>query len=337
MDLAIGCCVNGRTSWTWHTISNIYPAKPTNSWKCVEMRKVSSQKKGTVGATLKKKWVPMATTSSGGNMEPSQEKFADVMANILSALGNLQTQQDVDENPGANVLVKDLCFHPAGAPSPLLNDISLELQANRLGLIFGRSGAGKSTLLQVIAGLLDSTKGDIVFHRGKSSINMGNMTGNGLTSSERMKRAGIVFQFPERHFVGSTLAEELTAGWPGLDNPLAMASRQSLTVRAYEVLSAVGLDSLPIDIRLESLSDGYKRRVALAVQLVRRPELLLLDEPLAGLDWKTRAELVKLLSKLKEQSTVLVVSHDLRELAPLADKSWRMHAGGKLSEEVISL
>ncbi len=72
------------------------------------------------------------------------------------------------------------------------------------------------------------------------------------------------------------------------------------------------------------------RRVALAVQLVRRPRLLLLDEPLAGLDWRTRGELVSLLAALKQECTVLVVSHDLRELAPLVDAAWEMQPGGRL-------
>ena len=157
----------------------------------------------------------------------------------------------------------------------------------------------------------------------------------GLSAQQRMYRAGIVFQFPERHFVGATLAEELTAGWPGADTGEGLMARQALAVRASQVLAAVGLDSLPITTRLSALSDGYKRRVALAVQLVRRPQLLLLDEPLAGLDWKTRSELVRLLGALKSECTVLVVSHDLRELAPLADRSWCMKTGGVLVEEAL--
>jgi energy-coupling factor transporter ATP-binding protein EcfA2 len=99
-----------------------------------------------------------------------------------------------------------------------------------------------------------------------------------------------------------------------------------------QILAAVGLDSLPIDTPLCQLSGGYKRRVALAVQLVRSPRLLLLDEPLAGLDWRARGELVGVLAEVKKACTVLLVSHDLRELAPLVDRSWRMAPGGLLEE-----
>ena len=137
--------------------------------------------------------------------------------------------------------------------------------------------------------------------------------------------------------MGATLAEELTAGWPGGDTAEGMMTRQLLSVRASKVLAAVELDSIPITTRLSALSDGYKRRVALAVQLVRRPELLVLDEPLAGLDWRTRGEIVRLLAALKAECTVLVVSHDLKELAPLADRSWRMRGGGVLVREDLSV
>jgi energy-coupling factor transporter ATP-binding protein EcfA2 len=280
------------------------------------------------------------------SQEPN-ESLADVMGNIFAALSALQQQPSPSQSLppgvtslGSNLWTSKLCYHPPGSPIPLLTDISLHLKPNSLGLVFGRSGAGKSTLLQLLAGLVEPTTGKISFSgpvavestNNNSSTTSANV---GLPAQQRTQRAGIVFQFPERHFVGGTLAEELTAGWPPGDTTEGLVARQALAVRASKVLSAVGLDSFPITTKLSALSDGYKRRVALAVQLVRRPELLLLDEPLAGLDWKTRGELVRLLAVLKSECTVLVVSHDLRELAPLADASWRMQPGGVLTEEAL--
>ena len=86
------------------------------------------------------------------------------------------------------------------------------------------------------------------------------------------------------------LAQELLFGWP--TQPWAL---QQLAARASVVLPALGLDTFPLDTPLASLSDGYKRRAALAVALVRRPSVLLLDEPLAGLDWRARADIASVL------------------------------------------
>ncbi|CAI7819257.1 unnamed protein product, partial [Closterium sp. NIES-54] len=97
----------------------------------------------------------------------------------------------------------------------------------------------------------------------------------------------------------------------------------------------VGLMGVALDTNPRALSGGNQRRLALAIQLVRMPELLLLDEPLAGLDWRARADVVRLLAALKRERSILVVSHDLRELAPLVDRSWRMQMGGRLREESL--
>jgi energy-coupling factor transporter ATP-binding protein EcfA2 len=260
-----------------------------------------------------------AAAAGGG-----EETFMDVMSNIFNTLSNLP--KAAPPPSGADLACSGLRYRPAGAPAPLLTDVSLRLPPNRLGLVFGRSGAGKSTLLQVLAGLAEQSGGEVSFAGGG---------GPGLSAQRRQAAAGLVFQFPERHFVGGTLAEEITAGWPGVDSTRAAAARQALTTRAYEVLAAVGLAGVPLDTPLAQLSGGYKRRAALAVQLVRRPALLLLDEPLAGLDWRSRGEVVRVLRALKGECTVVVVSHDLRELAPLADAAWRMRPGGVLAAEPL--
>jgi energy-coupling factor transporter ATP-binding protein EcfA2 len=95
-------------------------------------------------------------------------------------------------------------------------------------------------------------------------------------------------------------------------------------------MASVGLSDIPLNIPPSALSGGQQRRLALAIQLVRAPSLLLLDEPLSGLDWRARAEVVELLRRVKERCTLVVVSHDLREIAPLVDVAWRMRMGGAM-------
>ncbi|KAK3285861.1 hypothetical protein CYMTET_6552, partial [Cymbomonas tetramitiformis] len=152
----------------------------------------------------------------------------------------------------------------------------------------------------------------------------------GSTMSALAARVGLVFQFPERHFLSDTILEELTFGWPrGSKN---YEQRSELSRRLQRALLAVGLTEYPLDTSVDSLSGGYQRRLSLALQLVRLPPLLLLDEPLAGLDWKARAELVELLKEIKKDRAVLVVSHDIDELVPLVDGVWKMLPGGVLEE-----
>jgi energy-coupling factor transporter ATP-binding protein EcfA2 len=145
----------------------------------------------------------------------------------------------------------------------------MTLPPNQLGLVFGRSGAGKTTLLQLVAGLAQQTSGAISFSGPPPPLPPGlaaqqaaaqqaaAAAADGLSSQERMAAAGLVFQFPERHFIGNTLSAELTAGWPVAMEQFAL--RQALAIRTQEVMAAVGLQGLPLDAPLDNLSDGYKR------------------------------------------------------------------------------
>jgi energy-coupling factor transport system ATP-binding protein len=200
--------------------------------------------------------------------------------------------------------LKNLVYHPPATSTPILNGINLELAPQELGLVIGPSGSGKTTLLEILAGLAEKTKGDI-FWRDQE-----------LTPLHLQQLAGLVFQFPERHFCGGTILEELRLGHPELGSE-----------RIKETLKEVGLDHLPLNTPPHALSGGQQRRLALAVQLIRQPNLLLLDEPTAGLDWSMRRQLAKLLSKLKTHWTLLVVSHDPGELLPIADRCWKIERG----------
>ncbi len=200
--------------------------------------------------------------------------------------------------------LQNLIYHPPATPTPILKNINLELPAQKLGLIVGASGSGKTTILEILAGLAKPTKGQIYWRSQQ------------LTDIELQQLAGLVFQFPERHFCGGTVLEELRLGHPELD-----------LQRVKDALSEVGLEHISLKTSPHALSGGQQRRLALAVQLIRQPNVLMLDEPTAGLDWSMKIQLAKLLAKLKEHWTLLVVTHDPGELIEIADYCWTIDHG----------
>ncbi|MGB3640899.1 MAG: energy-coupling factor ABC transporter ATP-binding protein [Rivularia sp. (in: cyanobacteria)] len=200
--------------------------------------------------------------------------------------------------------LRNLNYHPTATPNAILKSINLDLAAQKLGLIIGPSGSGKSTLLEILSGLAEPTSGSLFWREQE------------LLAEEIQQLAGLVFQFPERHFCGGTILEELRLGHPELG-----------IERVRSALSEVGLEHLSFSTSPHALSGGQQRRLALAVQLIRQPNLLLLDEPTAGLDWSMRRQLVNLLAKLKEHWTLLVVTHDAGDLLPIADNCWTLNHG----------
>lgn len=200
--------------------------------------------------------------------------------------------------------LKNICYHPPATSTPILKGINLELAPQELGLIIGPSGSGKTTLLEILAGLAEKTSGEVFWREQE------------LTPLHLQQLAGIVFQFPERHFCGGTILEELRLGHPELG-----------TEQVRQALKEVGLEHLNFDTSPHALSGGQQRRLALAVQLIRQPNILMLDEPTAGLDWSMRRQLANLLAKLKQHWTILVVTHDPNELLTMADRCWKINQG----------
>lgn len=200
--------------------------------------------------------------------------------------------------------LKNLIYHPPASPTAILKSINLELAPQQLGLIIGPSGSGKSTLLEILSGLVTATSGSVLWRE------------QDLNSEDLQQLAGLVFQFPERHFCGGTILEELRLGHPELG-----------ALKVNQALLEVGLEDIPLHTSPFALSGGQQRRLALAVQLIRQPHLLLLDEPTAGLDWSMRKQLVNLLAKLKQHWTLFVVTHDAGELQAIADRCWTIKHG----------
>ncbi|MBW4606921.1 MAG: energy-coupling factor ABC transporter ATP-binding protein [Hassallia sp. WJT32-NPBG1] len=210
--------------------------------------------------------------------------------------------------------LRNLIYHPTACPTPILKSLNLDLPAQQLGLIIGPSGSGKSTLLEILSGLAEPTSGAVLWRE------------QGLMPEQLQQLAGLVFQFPERHFCGGTILQELRLGHPELGSE-----------RVRQALSEVGLDHLSLNTSPHALSGGQQRRLALAVQLIRQPHVLLLDEPTAGLDWSMRRQLVNLLAKLKQHWTLLVVTHDAGDMLPIADSCWTLNHGELKSVDPTSL
>jgi energy-coupling factor transport system ATP-binding protein len=202
------------------------------------------------------------------------------------------------------LLLKNLSYHPPATPQPILGNVDLQLAPQQLGLVIGSSGSGKSTLLEILSGLAKPTAGSILW---RDQV---------LDKEDLQQMAGLVFQFPERHFCTNTVLEELRFGHPEMSSS-----------NISQALVDVGLGDLSWDKSPHDLSGGQQRRLALAVQLIREPQILLLDEPTAGLDWSMRQQLVNLLALLKQKWTLLVVTHDASDLLGIADCCWAIEQG----------
>ncbi len=183
--------------------------------------------------------------------------------------------------------LKDIYYHPSTSENPILKGISLDIKRGQPLIISGASGTGKTSLIEVISGLASQNKGTILYEEQQ------------VTERQRRAICGVVFQFPERHFIGMTVAHELRLGHRRLPGEL-----QS------EVLTKVGLDLIDITDFPERLSGGQQRRLAIAVQLIRKPKILLLDEPTAGLDWSIRDEILNLIKKLSKEQYMVIVTHE---------------------------
>ena len=200
--------------------------------------------------------------------------------------------------------LRQVTYRTATAPRPLLQAVDLQLPVGRPCLVAGRSGSGKTTLLEVICGLAEASAGQICWQ------------GDPLRARQRRWLCGLVFQFPERHFLGLTVGQELRLG-----------QRRLGSERLAEVLRQVGLGAVSLQQPPETLSGGQQRRLSLAVQLLRDPRVLLLDEPTAGLDWTVRQEVLQLVSDLARERAVLVVSHEPELFEGLVACSWQLEDG----------
>ena len=187
-----------------------------------------------------------------------------------------------------------------------LENVSFEVEKNSVLGVIGHTGSGKSTLLQMLNGLLHPDEGDVII--GEDRI-----TEENFPLVKIRKKVGLVFQYPEYQLFEETVKKDVIFGPSnlGIDDP------EELEHIAREALDNVGLDYDEIGERSPfELSGGQKRRVAIAGVIAMKPEVLILDEPTAGLDPESRLELIKLIKDIqaKEKMVLIFVSHNMNDI-----------------------
>ncbi|MED9948147.1 MAG: energy-coupling factor transporter ATPase [Peptacetobacter hiranonis] len=220
-----------------------------------------------------------------------------------------------------SIKVRNLTYiYDEGMPfeNRAIDDISFDIEENDFVGLIGHTGSGKSTLIQHLNGLLKPSSGSIY-------INDFEITQKDINLTEIRKRVGVVFQYPEYQLFEETIEKDIAfgPGNMGLD-------QEEITKRVKASMEAVGLDYEKYREKSPfELSGGQKRRVAIAGVIAMDPEVLILDEPTAGLDPGGREEIFELIKKLHRERniTVILSSHSMDDMAKLVKTLIVMNKG----------
>lgn len=198
-----------------------------------------------------------------------------------------------------------------------LKDVCLTIPDGQFIGLIGHTGSGKSTLVQHLNGLLAPTSGNVYY-------NGADIHDSNYNRKELRSKVGLVFQYPEHQLFEIDVFSDVCYGPKNLG-----LDKKETELRAYAALKQVGLED---DFFYQSpfdLSGGQKRRVAIAGVLAMKPEVLILDEPTAGLDPKGRDEILDQIAKLREETgmTVILVSHSMEDVAKYVDRIIVMNKG----------
>ena len=204
-----------------------------------------------------------------------------------------------------------------------LKDVSLVIPDGQFIGLIGHTGSGKSTLVQHLNGLIKPSGGSIYF-------NGEDIHDKDYNKKKLRSKVGLVFQYPEHQLFEIDVFSDVCFGPKNLG-----LSRQEAELRAYAALKQVGLEDEYFYQSPFDLSGGQKRRVAIAGVLAMNPDVLVLDEPTAGLDPKGRDEILDQIAKLKEETgiTVILVSHSMEDVAKYVERIIVMNQGSILYDD----
>lgn len=218
-------------------------------------------------------------------------------------------------------LVLDHVNHIYGADNSIsvtaLKDINLEIPDGQFIGLIGHTGSGKSTLIQHLNGLLKPSSGTIYF-------NGQDIHEKDYNRKELRSKVGLVFQYPEHQLFEVTVFQDVCFGPKNLG-----LTQEEIEAKAYEALEKAGVKEEQYHQSPFDLSGGQKRRVAIAGVLAMEPEVLILDEPTAGLDPKGREEILGQIKKLQKETgiTIILVSHSMEDVAEYVDRIIVMDRG----------
>lgn len=221
-----------------------------------------------------------------------------------------------------SIEVKNLMYiYSIGTPfeKKALDNVNFKIKKGEFIGLIGHTGSGKSTLTQHINGLIKPTSGKIL-------INGLDITEKEIKMKEVRQKVGLVFQYPEHQLFEETIEKDIAFGPKNLG-----LSEEEVEKRVKDSMKKVGLNYEEYKGRSPfELSGGQKRRVAIAGVIAMNPEVLILDEPTAGLDPKGRDEILNQVKKLNDENkdlTVILVSHSMEDIADLVDRIMVMDKG----------
>lgn len=205
-----------------------------------------------------------------------------------------------------------------------LKDINLVIPEGQFIGLIGHTGSGKSTLVQHLNGLLAPTSGNIYY-------NGADIHDSDFDKKKLRSKVGLVFQYPEHQLFEIDVFTDVCFGPKNLG-----LGKKETELRAYAALKQVGLEDEYFYQSPFDLSGGQKRRVAIAGVLATKPEVLILDEPTAGLDPKGRDEILDQVAKLRKETgiTVILVSHSMEDVAKYVDRIIVMNKGQIMYDDV---
>ena len=220
---------------------------------------------------------------------------------------------------------KNISFSYGEGKPDVVSDVSLKFEKGTYTAILGHNGSGKSTLAQLLNGLLQPTRGKVLFkgediNRSKQSVN------------DIRFKVGLVFQYPEYQLFEETVEKDIAFG------PHNMSlSEAEISKRVADAARFCGIDSEMLAASPFEISGGQKRRAAIAGVIAMSPEVLVLDEPAAGLDPKGRDEILGGLVEYRKTTgtTMILISHSMEDIANWCDRIVVMKNGGVFMQGTV--